>query len=304
VLLAGPRSFCAGVDRAIAIVEAAVDRFGPPVYVRRQIVHNTHVIARLEARGVRFVTELDDVPDEATVVIAAHGVSPLVRADADRRGLRVVDATCPLVAKVHHEVQRHVRVGRQVVLIGHDDHEEVQGTRGEAPDDVAVVASADEVAELAVDDPDRLAWVSQTTLATDETSTVVAALQRRFPAIVGPRSDDICYATQNRQEAVRAVAVESDLVVVVGSANSSNSNRLVEVARRGGADAVLVEDESDLDLDRLAAAVTIGVTAGASAPPDLVDRVVAAVATLGPVEVEERTVVEEHVRFPLPVEVR
>jgi 4-hydroxy-3-methylbut-2-enyl diphosphate reductase len=304
VLTASPRSFCAGVERAIAVVERAIERYGAPVYVRRQIVHNTHVVRRLEDLGAVFVDELAAVPDGATVVFAAHGVAPTVRADADRRGLAVIDATCPLVAKVHHEARTYSERGYQIVLIGHEDHEEVVGTRGEADDDIAVVASPADVDALVVRDPERVAFLTQTTLALDETSAVVDRLRERFPAIAGPRADDICYATQNRQEAVRAIADSCDLVIVVGSANSSNSNRLAEVARRAGCRATLVEDASEVDLRLLAGARTVGITAGASAPDSLVDGVQALLGALGPIDVEERRVVEERVQFRLPVEVR
>jgi 4-hydroxy-3-methylbut-2-enyl diphosphate reductase len=304
VHLAGPRSFCAGVERAIDIVERALERFGSPVYVRRQIVHNTHVVNELERAGAVFVQELDEVPEHAHVVLAAHGVAPDVRAEAATRELHVIDATCPLVAKVHSEARRRAEQGYHIVLIGHDDHEEVVGTRGEAPTDIDVVETPDDVARLAVPDPDRVAYLTQTTLAVDETAEVVAALRTRFPAIVAPRADDICYATQNRQEAVRHVARRAELVLVIGSQNSSNSNRLVEVAAREGARAVLIEDETCLDLRWLHGVSSIAVTAGASAPEDIVQRLVATVAGLGPVELVEEPVVHEDVRFALPQEVR
>jgi 4-hydroxy-3-methylbut-2-enyl diphosphate reductase len=303
VLAASPRSFCAGVDRAIAVVERALERYGRPVYVRRQIVHNTHVVRRLEGLGAVFVQELDEVPNRSTVVLAAHGVSPEVRADAERRQLFAIDATCPLVAKVHREAKRYGDEGYDIVLIGHTDHEEVIGTRGEATT-ITVVSQPEEVDALDLADPSRVAYLTQTTLALDETAAVIERLHERYPAIVGPKADDICYATQNRQEAVRTIAPECDLMVVVGSANSSNTNRLVEVSRRAGCEAVLVEDASELDLDALATARTIGLTAGASVPDELVDGVVDALRGLGPVDVEERRVVEESVQFRLPAEVR
>jgi 4-hydroxy-3-methylbut-2-enyl diphosphate reductase len=303
IVLPVPRSFCAGVERAIEIVERSLERYGRPVYVRRQIVHNTHVVRELEAAGAVFVEELDDVPDGATVVFAAHGVTPEVRTDAGDRGLFVIDATCPLVAKVHHEARLHRDQGTRIVLIGHAEHEEVVGTLGEAPDAV-VVSRVDDVSKLAFTADERVAYLTQTTLAVDETAEVVAALHERFPDIVAPASDDICYATQHRQEAVRAIAEACDVVLVVGSANSSNSNRLVEVARRTGRPAHLLEDENDLDLAWLDGVDTIGLTAGASAPDELVHRVVAALELLGPVTVEERCTVEETVRFRLPKEVR
>ncbi|HEX4532081.1 MAG TPA: 4-hydroxy-3-methylbut-2-enyl diphosphate reductase [Acidimicrobiia bacterium] len=304
VLLAGPRSFCAGVERAIDIVERALDRYGAPVYVRRQIVHNTHVVRDLEARGARFVDELDAVPDGALVVIAAHGVAPEVHEEARARGLRVIDATCPLVAKVHAEARRFARDGYRIVLVGHLDHEEVQGTVGEAPEAIEVVEEAGAAEQVQAADPERVAYLTQTTLAVDEVQEVVDALRARFPALTGPRADDICYATQNRQEAVRTLAAECDVMLVVGSRNSSNSNRLVEVAERFGCTARLVEDASELDDALVRDASTIGITAGASAPESLVQGVVDALAAFGPVDVVERDVVQESMRFTLPVEVR
>jgi 4-hydroxy-3-methylbut-2-enyl diphosphate reductase len=303
VLLPVPRSFCAGVDRAIEIVERSLERYGRPVYVRRQIVHNTHVVRRLEDAGAVFVQELDDVPDAATVVFAAHGVSPAVRAEAESRGLFVIDATCPLVAKVHHEARQLREAGTRIVLIGHSDHEEIVGTLGEAPG-ADVVSDVDDVAGLDIGAGDSVAYLTQTTLAVDDTAGVVDALRQRFPRLIDPPSDDICYATQHRQEAVRAIAEDCDVVLVVGSANSSNSNRLVEVAGRTGRPAFLIEDETELDLSWLENASTVGVTAGASAPNELVGRVVAALDSLGPVTVEEKVSVEETVRFRLPREVR
>jgi 4-hydroxy-3-methylbut-2-enyl diphosphate reductase len=304
VLLAGPRSFCAGVERAIDIVERALDRYGAPVYVRRQIVHNTHVVEALEARGAVFVEELSEVPNGACVVLAAHGVGPEVYADAEARSLDVIDATCPLVAKVHLEARRFARDGYGIVLVGHADHEEVQGTIGEAPDVIQVVDSVEAARRVDVRDRDRVAFLTQTTLAVDEVQDIVGALGERFPSMIGPRAEDVCYATQNRQEAVRALAPECDLILVVGSRNSSNSNRLVEVAERHGCRARLIEDAGDLDLDLLHGVSTVGITAGASAPESLVDGVVEVLATLGPVEVVEREVVRESMHFALPVEVR
>jgi 4-hydroxy-3-methylbut-2-enyl diphosphate reductase len=303
VILAGPRSFCAGVERAIETVERAIERWGAPLYVRRQIVHNRHVVARLEARGAVFVHELDEVPDGSTVVFSAHGVAPAVRAEAARRELRVIDATCPLVAKVHTEVRRFRDRGYQVILIGDAGHDEIEGTLGEA-DGIQLINDPDDVASITVEDPDQVAYITQTTLAADDTAEVIGALRERFPNLVGPHSSDICYATQNRQDAVRAVAESCDLVLVVGSRNSSNTNRLVEVASRAGCRSELVEDESELDLDWLAGASTVGITAGASAPESLVDGVVAALATLGPLDIEHRSVRSESVSFALPVEVR
>jgi 4-hydroxy-3-methylbut-2-enyl diphosphate reductase len=304
VLLAGPRASCAGVERAIEIVERALELHGPPVYVRKQIVHNAHVVAELEERGAVFVDEVDEVPQDATIVFSAHGVSPRVRAAAAERSLEVIDATCPLVAKVHAEARRFAADGRTTLLIGHAGHEEVEGTVGEAPGRIRVIASEEEAARVEVEDPERVAYLTQTTLAVDETSRVVDSLRRRFPAIVGPPSDDICYATQNRQDAVRAVARSADVMLVVGSSNSSNSNRLVEVARRSGCEAHLIEDERAIELDWFAGAQTIGLAAGASAPERIVQRVLHALGGLGSLDVRERSIATEDVRFRLPREVR
>jgi 4-hydroxy-3-methylbut-2-enyl diphosphate reductase len=303
VLLASPRSFCAGVERAVEIVERALERFGAPVFVRRQIVHNRHVVADLEGRGAVFVEEVDEVPVGAVLVLAAHGVAPAVRRQAAARGLRVVDGTCPLVAKVHQEVRRFAAAGSTVVLIGHAEHEEVVGTRGEAPDHVRVVADPEEAARLEVPHPEQVSYVMQTTLAVDEAARTAAVLAERFPALTSPHKDDICYATTNRQRAVREVARESDLVLVVGSQNSSNSRRLVEVARAEGTPAYLVDDVGDVDLAWLAGAGRIGVTAGASAPPGLVGQLVQNLTGLGPVTVRERGDLTEDVEFALPKEV-
>jgi 4-hydroxy-3-methylbut-2-enyl diphosphate reductase len=305
VELAAPRSFCAGVERAIEIVERAIDRFGAPVYVRRQIVHNAHVVSDLERRGAVFVEELDEVPDGSTVVLAAHGVSPEVRGQAGaREDLSVIDATCPLVAKVHHEARRFASQGRRIVLVGHADHEEVIGTMGEVPDAIDLVEGVGDVERLpyAADTP--VAYLTQTTLAVDETAEVVAALQHRFSGIVGPSANDICYASQNRQDAVRSLAGRCDLVLVVGSANSSNAARLVEVARREGCRAELIEDAGALDLRWLAGVATLGITAGASAPETLVQQLVGVLGGLGPTEVVEHRTVEETVHFSLPPQVR
>jgi len=304
VLMASPRSFCAGVERAIEIVELALERYGAPVYVRKQIVHNTSVVASLEKLGAIFVDELDEVPDGATVVFSAHGVSPAVRSEAERRGLAAVDATCPLVAKVHAEARRFAADGYLVALIGHAGHEEVEGTMGEAPGAAALVQSAADVAELAPADPGKVAYLMQTTLAADEAGGVVDAILDRFPAARGPGSDDICYATTNRQNAVRAIAAGSDLVLVVGSANSSNSLRLVETAQRAGTPAYLVDKAEDIELGWLAGASTVGVTAGASAPPAVVGEIVDALSGLGQVEMEEVVVTTEAVQFGLPKELR
>jgi len=304
VLLAGPRSFCAGVERAIEIVDRALEQQGPPVYVRKQIVHNTHVVAGLERRGAIFVDELSEVPDGAAVVFSAHGVSPAVRDEAARRGLSAIDATCPLVSKVHVEARRFAADGYLVALIGHAGHEEVEGTLGEAPGSTVLVQNGADVASLRPEDPAKVAYLMQTTLSADEAGGIVGELLKRFPAARGPGSDDICYATTNRQLAVRAVAAESDLVLVAGSANSSNSRRLVETAERAGKPAYLIDDAGDIELGWLAGASTIGLTAGASAPPAVVDEIVAALGGLGPVEVSERVIATENIRFGLPKEVR
>lgn len=300
VLLAGPRSFCAGVERAIDIVDRALQRYPRPVYVRRQIVHNAHVVKDLEHRGAVFVDELDEVPDGTTVVFSAHGVAPAVRAEADRRGLNVIDATCPLVAKVHNEAKRFVARGDTVLLVGHDGHDEVEGTLGEAPGQIRLVQDAGEAESIEVEDPAKVSYVLQTTLAVDDAAETVDALRRRFPLISASPTDDICYATTNRQRAVSAVATEADVVLVVGSANSSNSLRLVEVAERLGTSAHLIDDAEAVLPEWLADAKTIGITAGASAPPHLVDEVVGMLGALGPVSVEERVVAEEDLKFTLP----
>jgi 4-hydroxy-3-methylbut-2-enyl diphosphate reductase len=304
VLLAAPRASCAGVDRAVDIVERALESRGAPVYVRKQIVHNAHVVAALQARGAVFVDEVDEVPPGATVIFSAHGVSPEVRARAAGRGLDVIDATCPLVAKVHAEARRFAASNFDIVLVGHEGHEEVQGTSGEAPDRTHVLATPDDVAKLNVGDPERVAYLTQTTLAVDDTASVIEALRARFPAAVGPPSSDICYATQNRQDAVRALAKECDLVLVVGSANSSNSRRLVEVAQRTGCRALLIEGPTDIPPETLVSARRVGVTAGASAPEALVEAVIRAIDGLGGATVSERSVATEDVHFKLPPEVR
>jgi 4-hydroxy-3-methylbut-2-en-1-yl diphosphate reductase len=303
ILLAGPRSFCAGVERAVEVVERALERFGPPVYVRRQIVHNRHVVEDLESRGAVFVEEAEEAPEGSVLVLAAHGVAPSVRRTASERGLQVIDATCPLVSKVHREVRRFAGRGSTVLLIGHHDHEEVVGTRGEAPGKVLVVADHDEAARVEVPDPERLAYVMQTTLAVDEAAETVSVLRDRFPGIRGPHSDDICYATTNRQRAVRRVAEESDLVLVLGSQNSSNSRRLAEVSEAVGTPARLVDDASAVELGWLAGVGRIGITAGASAPPALVDELVDALGGLGPTTVRPVGDPTEDVQFSLPKEV-
>jgi 4-hydroxy-3-methylbut-2-en-1-yl diphosphate reductase len=304
VLLAGPRSFCAGVERAIEIVERALELRGAPVYVRKQIVHNTRVVSDLEQRGAVFVDELDEVPDGATVVFSAHGVSPAVRTDASDRGLSVIDATCPLVSKVHAEARRFAREGYTVALIGHAGHEEVEGTLGEAPESTVLVQTAQDVAALDVDDPSKIAFLMQTTLAIDEAADVAGALRDKFPQMRAPGSDDICYATTNRQAAVRAVAAEADLVLVAGSANSSNSVRLVERSQRDGTPAHLIDGATDIDLAWLSGVSVVGLTAGASAPPAVVSEIIDALSGLGTVTVTERVTTTESVQFGLPREVR
>ena len=304
VLLAAPRSFCAGVERAIEIVEHLLDQRGGPVYVRKQIVHNTHVVADLEARGAVFVEELDAVPAGATVVFSAHGVSPAVRAEAAERGLDAIDATCPLVTKVHAEARRFAARGDTVVLIGHAGHEEVEGTLGEAPAQTVLVQSAADVVDLHLSDPSRVSYLTQTTLSVDEAGEVVDAVRAAFPAARGPASDDICYATTNRQDALKAIADESDLVLVVGSRNSSNSVRLVEIARRRGTPAHLIDDADDIEPGWLAGVDVVGLTAGASAPPVLVTAVIDRLAELGPVTVDERELTRETIHFTLPAAVR
>ncbi len=304
VLLASPRSFCAGVERAIEIVELALEQRGAPVYVRKQIVHNAIVVADLERRGAIFVDELSEVPDGASVVFSAHGVSPEVRREAASRGLDAVDATCPLVAKVHAEARRYAADGYLVAFIGHAGYEEVEGTLGEAPGSMALVERPADVAQLAPTDPRKVAYLMQTTLATDEAGAMVDAITERFPAARGPGSDDICYATTNRQAAVRAIAARCDVVLVAGSTNSSNSLRLVERAERDGAAAYLIDSAEDIQLGWLAGASTVGITAGASAPPAIVDQIVAAIGGLGEIETEEVAVATESVQFGLPKELR
>ncbi len=304
VVLAAPRASCAGVDRAIQIVERALQERGAPVYVRKQIVHNAHVVADLERRGAVFVEDLDAVPPGSTAIFSAHGVSPAVRDEAVKRNLEVIDATCPLVAKVHAEARRFAGAGFEIVLIGHEGHEEIDGTLGEAPRATRVISTPEQVKSLEIEDPDRVAYLTQTTLAIDETSDVVDALRERFPALAGPSSSDICYATQNRQDAVRALADDCEFVLVVGSRNSSNSCRLVEVAQRAGTRAMLIEDSSEIRPEQLHGVMRVGLTAGASAPESLVQGVVKALRALGEVEVGERSVAREEVHFKLPLEVR
>jgi 4-hydroxy-3-methylbut-2-enyl diphosphate reductase len=302
VLLAAPRGYCAGVDRAVETVERALSRFGAPIYVRKQIVHNLPVVRDLESKGAIFVEELDEVPEGATAILSAHGVAPEVYRDAKERSLRVIDATCPLVTKVHNEAKKFARDGYDIVLIGHEGHEEVIGTMGEAPSSITLIGSPEEAARLELAGSDRVAYLSQTTLSVDETNEVIDVLRERFPVIQGPPREDICYATQNRQQAVKAIASKSDVVLVIGSDNSSNSNRLAEVARSCGARAYLIDDETEIDPSWLDGARTVGVTSGASAPEWLVDRVVGYFRDRGVGDVETVTVVEEDVHFALPKE--
>jgi 4-hydroxy-3-methylbut-2-en-1-yl diphosphate reductase len=297
IVLAGPRGFCAGVERAIDIVELALAVCGPPVYVRKEIVHNRHVVETLHKQGAIFVDELTEVPDGATVIFSAHGISPSVRQEAAGRGLRVIDATCPLVTKVHLEARRFAGHGRTIVLIGHAGHEEVVGTTGQAPEGTILVQNVDEARSVEVPDPENLSYLTQTTLSVDETNEIVEALRERFPSIQGPPREDICYATQNRQDAIKEVARRSDVVLVIGSDNSSNSNRLAEVARDLGTPAYLVDDETEVDPAWLDGARVVGLTSGASAPERLVDRLLAWLAAQGATEVEELRLTEEHLRF-------
>ena len=302
IVLAGPRGFCAGVDRAIDIVELALQVCQPPVYVRKEIVHNRHVVEALRAKGAHFVDELDEVPDDATVIFSAHGISPAVRAEAERRGLRVIDATCPLVTKVHLEAVRYAREGYSIILVGHADHDEVVGTMGEAPERMFLIAHPEDVDRLEVQDPDKVAYLTQTTLSVDDTRDCIEALRRRFPKIVGPPKNDICYATQNRQAAVKKVAGAVDVLLVIGAANSSNANRLVEVSTVMGTPSYLINDKNDIRPEWLEGTGRIGVTAGASTPEHLVTEVVEELRRRRGSNVQEVHVVEEDVRFGLPRE--
>ncbi|GHE29586.1 4-hydroxy-3-methylbut-2-enyl diphosphate reductase [Streptosporangium violaceochromogenes] len=305
VLVAKPRGYCAGVDRAVQAVEKALERYGAPIYVRKQIVHNTHVVKTLEERGAVFVDETEEVPEDAIVVFSAHGVSPAVHHEAARRRLRTIDATCPLVTKVHNEARRFAAQDYDILLIGHEGHEEVEGTAGEAPERVRLVDGIDAVGTVQVKDPSRLVWLSQTTLSVDETTQTVSRLKERFPNLLDPPSDDICYATQNRQVAVKEIAARAQLVIVVGSSNSSNSKRLVEVALDHGADAShLVDDASFIKDEWLEGVTTVGLTSGASVPEELVAGVLAHLAARGFADVEEIESVHENVRFALPHELR
>ena len=300
IVLANPRGFCAGVDRAIEIVERALDRFGAPIYVRHEVVHNRFVVDNLKRKGAIFIDELSEAPKGATVIFSAHGVSLAVREEAAQSGLEIFDATCPLVTKVHTEVSRLHAAGREIVMIGHRGHPEVEGTLGQAPNRIYLVETPEDVALLVVQNPAQLAYVTQTTLSVDDAQRVIAALRARFPAITGPRKDDICYATQNRQDAVKTLTLEADLVIVVGSPTSSNSNRLREVATNRGIDAYMVDRADDLRAEWLLGKTRIGVTAGASAPEILVSEVIARLQEMGATTVEELAGTPENVTFPLP----
>jgi 4-hydroxy-3-methylbut-2-en-1-yl diphosphate reductase len=304
LLLAAPRGYCAGVDRAVQTVERALELHGAPVYVRKEIVHNKTVVEELRARGAVFVESVNDVPEGATVVFSAHGVAPSVHAKAARRSLATIDATCPLVTKVHVEAKKFAADGYTIVLIGHAGHEEVEGTMGEAPENILLVQTEDDVDQLEVPDPERIAYISQTTLSVDETRAIINRLRRRFPAIIGPRTDDICYATTNRQAAVKQLAERCDLVLVIGSRNSSNSNRLVEVAREHGAASHLIDSETEVREEWLEGKRVVGITSGASAPESLVQRLVEFFQARGTSDVQELEVVQEDVRFMLPKVIR
>jgi 4-hydroxy-3-methylbut-2-enyl diphosphate reductase len=304
VLLASPRGYCAGVERAVETVEKALDLYGPPVYVRKQIVHNLHVVRELEARGAVFVDDEREVPEGETVVFSAHGVAPSVHTNAAARGLQTLDATCPLVTKVHVQARRYAEAGYTIVLIGHEGHEEVVGTMGEAPGSIVLVESVADVESLEFAEDAPLAYVTQTTLSVDETGEIIAALRRRFPAIYAPKKEDICYATSNRQWAVKEMLSEIDLLLVIGSRNSSNSNRLVETARAGGVDAYLIDDAGEIDEGWLDGASVVGLTSGASAPEKLVTEVCDWFRERGVGEIEPYRLVDEDVEFRLPVELR
>lgn len=305
VLVAKPRGYCAGVDRAVVAVEKALEQYGAPIYVRKQIVHNTHVVKTLEAKGAIFVEETEEVPEGEIVVFSAHGVSPAVHGEARQRGLRTIDATCPLVTKVHNEAKRFAAQDYDILLIGHEGHEEVEGTSGEAPDHIQLVDGLDAVGKVQVKDPSKLVWLSQTTLSVDETTETVTRLKERFPTLIDPPSDDICYATQNRQVAVKEIAAQAELVIVVGSDNSSNSKRLVEVAKDHGADAAYLVDNASFIRDEwLEGVTTVGLTSGASVPEELVDEVLAHLARHGFGDVEQVESVQESMRFALPHELR
>jgi 4-hydroxy-3-methylbut-2-enyl diphosphate reductase len=302
--LAAPRGYCAGVDRAVQTVERALERFGAPVYVRKEIVHNKHVVEQLRDRGAVFVESETEVPEGATAVFSAHGVAPSVHANAETRRLHTIDATCPLVTKVHVEAKKFAAQDYTIVLVGHAGHEEVEGTMGEAPANIVLIETEDDVDRLEVKDPSKVAYITQTTLSVDETQAIIKRLRERFPEIVGPRTDDICYATTNRQAAVKQLAQVSDLVLVIGSRNSSNSNRLVEVAREHGADSHLIDNELHVDEEWLEGTRVVGITSGASAPEELVQRLVEFFRERGTADVEELEVVQEDVRFMLPKPIR
>ncbi len=305
ILLAAPRGYCAGVDRAVQTVERALDLYGAPVYVRKEIVHNKHVVEELRGRGAIFVEELDDtIPEGAITVFSAHGVAPHVHADAERRGLRTIDATCPLVTKVHREAVKFAQDGYTIVLIGHDGHEEVEGTMGEAPEHIVLVETEADVEGLEIEDPSKLAYISQTTLSVDETRQIINRLRERFPQITGPRTDDICYATTNRQAAVKQMAEHCELVLVIGSRNSSNSNRLVQVAEEHGARSYLIDNEAQVQDEWLEGVQTLGISSGASAPEELVQRLVEHFRKRGTTDVTEFEVMQEDVRFMLPKTIR
>jgi 4-hydroxy-3-methylbut-2-enyl diphosphate reductase len=304
VLLAAPRGYCAGVDRAVEAVEHALDLYGDPVYVRKEIVHNKHVVHELEKRGAIFVDQETEVPEGEMVVFSAHGVAPSVHANAAARNLRTIDATCPLVTKVHVEARKFAEEGYTIVLIGHEGHEEVEGTMGEAPDRTVLVQTEADVDELEVEDPERIAYITQTTLSVDETSAIIARLKEKFPSATGPKTDDICYATTNRQHAVKELAKHCELVLVIGSTNSSNSNRLVEVAREHGAASYLIDNHLQVDEAWLEGVETVGITSGASAPEELVEKLVSFFEERGAGEVSELRTVNEDVRFMPPSEVR
>jgi 4-hydroxy-3-methylbut-2-en-1-yl diphosphate reductase len=304
ILLAAPRGYCAGVDRAVQSVERALELYGAPVYVRKEIVHNKHVVEQLRDRGAVFVDSETDVPEGATVVFSAHGVAPTVHSNALDRHLQTIDATCPLVTKVHVEAKKFAAEGYTIVLVGHAGHEEVEGTMGEAPEHIVLIENEADVDELEVRDPEKVAYISQTTLSVDETRAIINRLRERFPAIVGPRTDDICYATTNRQAAVKQLARECDLVLVIGSRNSSNSNRLVEVAREHGSDSYLIDNETQVREEWLAGKRVVGITSGASAPEELVQRLVEFFRRRGTSDIRELEVVQEDVRFMLPKAIR
>jgi 4-hydroxy-3-methylbut-2-en-1-yl diphosphate reductase len=304
LLLAAPRGYCAGVDRAVQTVERALELYGPPVYVRKEIVHNKHVVEQLRERGAIFVDQETEVPEGKTVVFSAHGVAPSVHANAEARSLQKIDATCPLVTKVHVEAKKFAAQGYTIVLIGHEGHEEVEGTMGEAPQHMVLIETEDDVDRLEVEDPDKVAYLTQTTLSVDETDRIIRRLRERFPNITGPRTDDICYATTNRQMAVRQMARECDLVLVIGSRNSSNSNRLVEVARDHGAESHLIDNESQVRDEWIDGKRVVGISSGASAPEELVQRLVEHFRGRGTDDVSEFEVVQEDVRFMLPKEIR